>query len=285
MLSSIRSSIAGDEDASMVSQLQRLRTSTNDHLSDLKKSFEEFAAKMAENNTTALILALEEVMKDFNAKINEQFGDNFKRLNEAVEALLTWQENYKTHVEALEDQFQRSLEGIEQAKESLLRIAEGMSKVPMTLDNLRTIILTMQRVFEDLNGHLEAFRTLREKAQEAFPLIEQRILEMTDGFSTAVTKSVSTIEQAVTKNSEDLSRMATTLHDAFEAAIQESNEHFSQQIEALDKAMQEEVKRVVEVMGSNLASLSNKFVQDYGPLTDKLREVVRLAADSNPRER
>lgn len=43
ILTSIRSSIAGDEDASMVSQLQRLRISTNDHLSDLKTSFEEFA--------------------------------------------------------------------------------------------------------------------------------------------------------------------------------------------------------------------------------------------------
>jgi len=51
MLSNIRSSISGDEETSMVSQLQRLRMSTNDHLSDLKKSFEEFATKMAENNT------------------------------------------------------------------------------------------------------------------------------------------------------------------------------------------------------------------------------------------
>lgn len=282
MLSNIRSSISGDEEASMVSQLQRLRTSNNDHLSDLKKSFEEFAAKMTENNTQALILALENVMKDFNAKINEQFGDNFKRLNEAVEALLTWQENYRIHVETLEDQFKRSLGGIEQARESLLKIAEGMSNVPTTLDSLRTIIITMERVFEDLNGHLEAFKNLREKAQEAFPLIEQRMSDMTENFSNAVTKSVSTIEQSVTKSSEDLSKMATTLHDAFEAAINESNEKLHQQIEALDKAMQEEVKRVVEVMGSHLASLSSKFVQDYGPLTDKLREVVRLAA-ANPK--
>jgi len=39
---------------------------------------------MAENNSKALIEALQEVIRDFNAKINEQFGENFKQLNEAV---------------------------------------------------------------------------------------------------------------------------------------------------------------------------------------------------------
>jgi hypothetical protein len=30
-------------------------------------------------------------------------------------------------------------------------------------------------------------------------------------------------------------------------------------------------------MGSNLASLSNKFVEDYSPLTERLKAVVRLS--------
>ena len=38
-------------------------------------------------------------MKDFNAKINDQLGEDFKQLNSSVQALVTWQENYKTHVE------------------------------------------------------------------------------------------------------------------------------------------------------------------------------------------
>lgn len=54
---------------------------------------------MAENNSKAFIQALEEVIKDFNNKITEQFGDNFKQLNLAVGALLTWQENYKNYIE------------------------------------------------------------------------------------------------------------------------------------------------------------------------------------------
>jgi hypothetical protein len=38
------------------------------------------------------------VVKDFNARINEQFGENFKQLNEGVAKLLVWQEQ---HVETI----------------------------------------------------------------------------------------------------------------------------------------------------------------------------------------
>ena len=56
---------------------------------------------MADNNTKALIEALESVMRDFNAKINEQFGDNFKQLNEAVGRINDWQEQYRQQMDEL----------------------------------------------------------------------------------------------------------------------------------------------------------------------------------------
>jgi hypothetical protein len=35
----------------------------------------------------------------------------------------------------------------------------------------------------------------------------------------------------------------------------------------------------LKIVIAHLAALSNRFVKDYSPLTDKLREVVRLAED------
>jgi len=279
VLSDIRKSISGDEESSMVSQILLLRTTTRDQLSELKKSFDEFAENMAENNTNALIEALERVMKDFNTKINEQFGDNFKRLNEAVEALLEWQQNYKEHVETMTEQFERSLGGIEQAKNSISTISDRLSTVPEAMNDLRTIIDTMQRQNEDLERHLEAFSHLRQEASEAFPIINQRIEQMTTEFSSAVSTSTSKIEETVTQQSSDLTEMARTLRDGFDEAIRQSNENLAQQIQALDDAMQDEVRRVVEVMGGHLTSLSSKFVEDYGPLTEALQQVLSIARD------
>ena len=38
-----------------------------------------------------------------------------------------------------------------------------------------------------------------------------------------------------------------------------------------------ELSNAISVMGTHLATLSEKFVEDYNPLTDRLREVVRIS--------
>ena len=61
--------------------------------------------KLAESNSKALIIALQEVIRDFNTKITDQFGDNFKQLNQAVGAMLEWQKQYREQVgEMIEQQ-------------------------------------------------------------------------------------------------------------------------------------------------------------------------------------
>ena len=78
-LRSVERSLTGEGDSTVLTQLQKLRTTFSDKQDDLIRAFNEFADRMAENNTKALIEALEEVMRNFNTKINEQFGDNFRR--------------------------------------------------------------------------------------------------------------------------------------------------------------------------------------------------------------
>jgi ribosomal 50S subunit-associated protein YjgA (DUF615 family) len=46
---------------------------------------------------------------------------------------------------------------------------------------------------------------------------------------------------------------------------------------SLDESLQNELNRSLQALGNQLASLSKRFVDDYAPLTEKLREVVRLA--------
>ena len=136
-LSEIRSAISGEDDTSMVTQLQKLRTSvadgdtelrntTREGFENLTSEFRQFAETMAEDNSKALIEALEQVIRDLNTQLNEQFGENFKQLNEAVGALLSWQDQYKDHVEKLTDQFQRSLDGIESETRSVSVLGIGL---------------------------------------------------------------------------------------------------------------------------------------------------------------
>ena len=105
ILGSIKRSLTGEDDSTVLTQLQKLETTFSDKQDDLIRAFNEFAAQMAENNTKALIEALKEVIEDFNAKINEQFGDNFKQLNEAVGRINEWQEQYRQQMDELAVEF------------------------------------------------------------------------------------------------------------------------------------------------------------------------------------
>ena len=80
----IAKAISSDEEASLTTQMKLLRTDYSDKTKELVTEFRAFAEKQSENNMKALVEAIETVIGDFNVKINEQFGENFKKLNEAV---------------------------------------------------------------------------------------------------------------------------------------------------------------------------------------------------------
>ena len=48
-------------------------------------------------------------------------------------------------------------------------------------------------------------------------------------------------------------------------------------LETHKKEVDEALEQAINDLGNNLADLSEKFVEDYLPLTEKLRDVVRIA--------
>ena len=51
--------------------------------------------------------------------------------------------------------------------------------------------------------------------------------------------------------------------------------------------MQEELSRVMKIMSDRLVSLSNKFVEDYTPLTERLKQIVNISkgSDTKPKNK
>ena len=84
-----------------------------------------------------MIEALENVIKDFNQKITEQFGENFKQLNEAVGALLDWQKEYKEQVSLLTQTFEECKKSISEVKDSIVEIEGKTSTIPEHMTKLK----------------------------------------------------------------------------------------------------------------------------------------------------
>jgi len=98
-----------------LSQVRLLRADSNDRIDRLTEAFDRYAENIAETNSKAFVSALSEVVRDFNAKINDQFGDNFRQLNSAVERLVSWQVQYEKQLEALIEQETATRESMTEA--------------------------------------------------------------------------------------------------------------------------------------------------------------------------
>ncbi len=272
-LEALADALGGEKDTSVISHLSKLRTTTTDKFDDLIKEFKTFAEKMAEDNTKTLIAALEEVMKDFNAKINEQFGDNFKQLNIAVGKLLEWQENYKTQVENLVKTYESTKESLEKSDTAMEGIAEQTAKIPNHLKSMQDIITALQVQSEDLQQKLEAFAELKDKATNAMPDIEKNLKDLTEGVRSNVEESVKGMREVFDKQ-QDMATTISNTYAVFPDRMQESFEKFNKDMEQeIEKAMNDCMKS----LSRNISPLAEQFENHVRSITQNAQEVVNFS--------
>ncbi len=412
-------SICGDGETTLYTQFQKMRTSVfdlttelsnkieqngnrlTDAIKDLRTSSEkdsqrlydayiEYAQKMAEYNAKALAEQFEQLIKDFNSKIHEQFGENFKRLNEAVGRMLEWQDNYQQQLENMNEQFQQATKAIDEAAYTLTVVSEQSETFKSSAQNLELLLGNLSEQTTLIGEQIEALNDTGERAKEALPLISASVSRLTDEFTRSTEDAVSTMKQGwqqnqqsaidqweqhrnslteqnqqikeaveassrqmsealngsltqmndtvsntstmlqqTSKSSKDTMKSAlTSLTKAYDdtaavvkqqtteqlSSISNSHTQAQQQIEQfmrdataryentlrtqmedlqqrlvtqtreLDTALGEELTKSLESLGSNLASLSQRFVSDYSPLTDKLKDLVRIAESAERRQ-
>ena len=279
--------LTSKEDNPILNELQKLRLAMNDKYNELIDEFRIFAKTQAENNANSLIEALEKVMREFNVKISEQFGDNFKRLNEAVGKMLEWQENYYKQIEFITNQLDDNSKLMEKNREIIIDVSEKYSdgiklssKMENAIDNLE-----MQR--KSLEGDMERFSNLSIEAEKVFPIIEQNIESLTVSLKESIEKSTSNVENIVEAQQTQLEANIDRLNKIYENSINELNtmqesiiENAKDNLQLMNKGMEKGLNQSLVNFGTQLTGLSEKFVNDYTPLTEKLARVLTIAEET-----
>ncbi|WP_121628756.1 hypothetical protein [Poseidonibacter antarcticus] len=110
--------------------------------------------------------ALEIVVTEFNHNLTEQFGDNFKQLNEAVKNMILWQEGYKTHISRSEKNLENILSQLEKVEivkdkekkaieELILNLSSSSNEVKNSLEQSTSIVKEqMQLLLREANRRL-----------------------------------------------------------------------------------------------------------------------------------
>jgi hypothetical protein len=82
---------------------------------------------------------LKDVIREFNEKISEQFGENFKHLNDALGQILVWQERYRQQLSEMIEQQQitsRNMATATERYQTLLARAEAFEAVANSMGSL-----------------------------------------------------------------------------------------------------------------------------------------------------
>lgn len=345
-ISNLRKTLSGDEEGSLLSQVKMLRQDSNDQQKKLQESFDNFANHMIENNQKALIEALKEVIKDFNQNLTDQFGENFKQLNSAVEQLVVWQQQYKEELDIIK-QYQSQFSGdMRQASEAFTTVVEHARQFTDIAQNLKHLLESMDKqknvLFVQEKALSELLSTMKEHIPDFSENTQKMIVAISDGVKHVQSETVKVISDfsadiktlnhdmkntltgvmketqasfidSLNDNTKIIQESITGLqaqtgeviknHGAqlqstqaemknvlveginksqqeLTYGLQENARIIREGVLALDRELEKSLTDSLTSLGKQLASLSEKFVHDYMPLTERLREVVRLAKNS-----
>jgi SMC interacting uncharacterized protein involved in chromosome segregation len=165
---------------------------------------------------------------------------------------------------------------IEKAQGSMATVLAEMRDVtPMfsrKLDELAEgMKLGVAKVQSDVSEVVRNFGTQVETMKTGVSQVQSDVSDVVRNFGVQVQSSSAEMKQLL---ADTLKKSQKDVNDELISGL----ETIRKGVITLDKGLQEELTKSLETLGRQLASLSEKFVADYNPLTDKLREVVRLAA-------
>jgi len=304
----LQKTLSNDDDSSLVGQIKLMRSDLTDNHKVLHKTIEQFSEPITKINTNLsnienkisnqqesflkfsdklwiklqdfadmlsksateqVIEALNNVMKDFNNKLSEQFGENFKQLNNAVGSLLIWQENYKEQLGDMKNQFDSSVNSMGVMEKSIESISIHSKSIPESMNHLEEVITTNQVQVEELHRHLEAFKDIRDRAVEAVPEIRNQIDATINGITKAseeliggVSSSTDKITNSIAKSADEFIENTNMTNHALvqsSSIISKSSTDIKDELENVVSDINKQIKEMVENLSKNSKDVSNDF--------------------------
>ena len=193
-LQKIDQGLNGDGETSLLNQVLRMREEQNEHAEAnrsnfefivdamkanselLTEKFDEFAELMAKNNTEALVEVMKAATEEFNAQmstiIERLVQENFEELNKSVERMNTWQQENKTMITQLTDQFKDTVSQFKITSEELDKVEKNTSALiddngvfAQMIQELNKVLIEDTKLLESSKVLSESSATLQEASQ------------------------------------------------------------------------------------------------------------------------
>jgi ABC-type transporter Mla subunit MlaD len=155
------------------------------------------------------------------------------------------------------------------------------TKVAEDLSRLLTVLEAEKQQLRDVS---QGLAKLLKEASGSLPAVEDKVIQLTTQLASSVTKNQELLATSLSDNVRQLTKALLENQQLVSGALTENAKQTSElvaktkeQVAVLDAALSKEFQKSLEGLGRPLAALSEKFVADYSPLTDKLRRVLELS--------
>lgn len=266
-LKNIDSSIKGKDNSDLIRALENFTKSLGSDIStniaeqitlfknENKKQFDRLIEvqenaldQIREGATATLIDALREVLKDFQIAITDHLADNFKDLTEAVNHLITWQQQYEKHI-------QKTTESMETAASRYISLVEHAEVFHTTSQALNEQLNLLQDQSSNLKALLADLNTLVTSTSREIPQIESRIINIGEQISSSSHKFNETINNSIAKT--------------------------ASQTELLTSGIEKAVQISIESLGKNTATLMDQLIKDHKELNEALINNYKAVSANN----
>jgi len=262
-----------EEEYSLLSQLKLMRQEITDTRRETIKSFENFAEKFSEMGTKALVKALENVINDFNVLLNELVSDSFKELSQAMIKLVDWQDNYRVHIDQMQEKTAALMAQMEASVNILNQSAEKLISIDNNLSNISISVGKISVSAEDIENHvellknqnamlkegIEGIRQIGQEAKTAIPTLTQHLKEITDNLSETVSNT--------SKKLEESNNAIGNFVDASTKEIQKAAAGYAEKV-------QESMNKIDDNLERMITGTSDSLTKHLEKITDNLSETV-----------
>jgi len=291
-LEKVQKSLGGDDETSLLTQIQKLRSEQNEYAQETKKNidwivesmnknnelirekFDEFSELLAKSNTEALVEVMKQATKEFNAQmselINKLVQENFQELNNSVQRMNDWQQENKEMIQTLTTQFKQVSEDFSISSAALKEITENTNQLTNENSHLTKLIEELQKVMiedtkyqkivEKLTGTIDTLKENTEAFDETTNKLNDWVRNQMN-FSDSVAKLLTRLEEI--DKIKDINEMfwnntKAQLNEGV-SVIEKSSKQLSNDLENINAEFYERLNDTLQ----NLDTLIQRIIQNY----------------------
>lgn len=267
-------------------EIINLNNNTLSKNEELICEFKKFGAEMTKNSTDVLIEAINCVIKDFNNKINEQLGENFKELNLSVSALLDWQKNYKDVIEMTNNQLNSTFESLHNIDVSLERMAQNSTLINENNENLSNILNDIDNSQNEVKKGIDILIQVADKAKESIPIMDKyfenaniHIINLVDNLQSSVDKNLDIIDSHMEKLTIDVSQSLAMSIEETRKTLIENNKNFKLDVKDYLENFEVvigQLKNCIPEVNEHLLNTKERFNSTLNAFTSETQNTLQI---------